>query len=226
MHLRAEEVHKIAAEIAAHLTGWEYTGPKHYDAYPDQFVRWATVRSTGTQLFPLDDGPAPEFGIGLDDPRRRRLSVSPSMQWKDAHGDQWTTRLAHSEDRLRITVSADRPPAKLAKDIESRFLRPYAGVWHRCRAEFDAHNAWLNARDDTEARLRDALEEAAEPPRAVDGFVRRETPIIRLRYSQGQHYVDIQAGEDYARFELRSVPLPLAEKICHLLAAEATGKET
>ena len=93
----------LAASIASHLPGWAVVPPR------EEGDSWYSrlVNADGASLF-----------LGM---RRHEWRLSVSCEWPSIPGRDCRADM----DRFKITLSPDRPPAKLAADISRRLFGVY-----------------------------------------------------------------------------------------------------
>ena len=228
-----EELHDLARQIAAELTGWEYDEKAAHDTADErgswcnppgpQLLGWATLRTIGPRNLAAWDagGMKPALHIGLEYPssQHRKVSVAGLFELKDSAGEHWT---AEKESRTSIGASFDRGAVAIAKEINRRLLPDYLAAWDAEVGRLAEHNAYLASRGSARERLACILGNLAEPqdrPHYGNG----SPDVIQLRYRLDGAYGEIDPGTTYARFELRSVPLDLAEQLCTVIAGYTGG---
>lgn len=75
-------------------------------------------------------------------PLKNRLVIDGDYP-RDSAGSYITPRTARlDEAAAAITVSADKEPAAIVKDIQRRLLPIFVPQWHACKAHADSNNAF------------------------------------------------------------------------------------
>jgi len=113
----------------------------------------------------------------------------------------------------RIGINGNRPPAKIAADIERRFLPEYREVLAKVKelkAKRDAYKGKVGQ------NVKELLAVCnGKPNRADNSFY--------IPFDGGSAYGDVEVYDDSVNLKLSSIPLPLAKQILKLVA-EAKAK--
>ncbi len=120
----------LAAEVAKHLTGWKVesdNGMQDNAVYLTDGVRQiriGTGRNPNENRLSVQTWCWPKYMKRHDQYNRQetRESISPHM-------------LRPQQESPSITVSGDKTPEQIAKDILRRFIPEYLRVWDLCQAE-------------------------------------------------------------------------------------------
>jgi hypothetical protein len=186
---KIEKFHTLAQQIAANLEGWTYEG-RDLDDSNDWKNHFAYLKHTS--------GACVSLNLHC---RENRINVGG--EYFDKNGSSFPYRDKRADT---ITISPDREPRTLAKDILRRFIPAYLEAYALGQQQYENHVKYVNAKEALVSKFI-----------AICGKDKRRNDTIHV-YKQDGGYFDLTVdGEDSVRLDLRSVPAAKALKIVKLM---------
>lgn len=178
--------------IANHL-GWEWAFDEEWFA-DNNVARLNGPDDAHIHLRPSTYEYTPDDGT--------RLEISGSYPHHPGYGS-----FAPRNDCPRITVSAAKPPHKIANDLRKRFLPHYMPLYA------DALEGV--ARYEQSERLQESA--AQQLAQIMGSEVGTNGRVYRPSHFEGYGHIEVQHGGDKVNFKLSSIPLDLALQIAMIL---------
>lgn len=137
---------------------------------------------------------------------KARLSVRGNWP-KTADGrEQWPSD--YDGGRPGITVSADKSPAKIARDIVNRFLPAYVAVWAKMKERADYNDDHAAKTKANAARLL-----ADDPTLKTAHNQSSDGSEVAIYFGGNSHGYQMRVSGDSVRFEHFSCPIEIARKL-------------
>jgi hypothetical protein len=180
------EFHDFAAEIAGHMDGWNYDAEAN-KGYDGDLMPGASLAGPGGRaLF-----------LRLDDHKGR---VEVSGKWPTDKGAYRSARdwyaIDYGQSEPRISASASRGAAAVARDIERRLLPDIEPIWQKVQERIEEQNAYRARVAERCEFLSDGLDYVKENLRAADDPDRGDYDLGSISKLGWYGDMQVTGGED------------------------------
>ncbi len=194
---QTDQTHAYAQAVAKALgDGWTYNDADNRDV-DGEWPRWAQIART-------DGG-----GLHVSREWNTGRYLWSGEYPRDASGHDQTP---YNAKRPSITVSPDKSPEQVARDITRRLVPDYLALLAQTRERIDRADAYANTARRNAVTLAKILD-------TVPGEHARQGDAA-VRFHRGEFYGDVAVNGDSIRIDARSLTMAQAERVLRALMEE------